>query len=327
MRFFMNTPIFSVLAAVGLDVLLGDPERLWHPVIGIGKLIHLLEQGLYKEEDSPRQQKWKGVLLALIAQGSVAFLVSCLLILSQRISDGLHQGVTVYLLWTGLAGKTLKKEGMKVYESLFDQNLLEARQRVGYLITRQTEEMTEEEVMKATVETVSENTSDGIIAPLFFGVLLGPLGMWLYKTGNTLDSMVGYKNRRYLHFGWFSAKADDVLNYIPARLTAVLLLLSAPFEGSSLKKAWGIYKTYRRCHESPNAGHPEAAAAGVLGIALGGDAVYFGNKVRKPKLGESDRRPESSDILRTVRMMDRAYGMGVGLFILLLAVWKGNIYG
>lgn len=326
MRFFMNTPISSVLFAVVLDVIVGDPRSLWHPVMGIGKLIHALERKLYENEDTPVIRKRKGILLVILACISVTAFVYSILALAFSVSYWLYFILCVYLLWTGLAGRTLKLEGLNVYHALAQNQLQEARGRLSMLVSRQTELMSEEEVIKATVETVSENTSDGIVAPLFFGVLFGPCGMWLYKTVNTMDSMVGYKNERYLDFGWCAAKTDDVLNFIPARLTSWFILFSAPLEGRPFKKAAEVYRRYRNCHESPNAGHPESAAAGVLGISLGGDAIYFGQTVCKPALGEMDQEPEPSDIVKTVRMMERAYIMSAALFMMLKVMGRWTFY-
>lgn len=326
MRFFMNTPVASVLFAVVLDVIVGDPRSLWHPVMGIGKLIHALERKLYEKEDTPAIRKRKGILLVILACITVTAFVYSILALAFSVSYWLYSILCVYLLWTGLAGRTLKLEGLKVYHALAQNQLQEARGRLSMLVSRQTELMSEEEVIKATVETVSENTSDGIVAPLFFGVLFGPCGMWLYKTVNTMDSMVGYKNERYLDFGWCAAKTDDVLNFIPARLTSWFILFSAPLEGRPFKKAAEVYRRYRNCHESPNAGHPESAAAGVLGISLGGDAIYFGQTVCKPALGEMDQEPEPSDIVKTVRMMERAYIMSAALFMMLKVMGRWTFY-
>lgn len=326
MRFFMNTPISSVLFAVVLDVIVGDPRSLWHPVMGIGKLIDALERKLYENEDTPAIRKRKGILLVILACITVTALVYSILALAFSVSYWLYFILCVYLLWTGLAGRTLKLEGLNVYHALAQNQLKEARERLSMLVSRQTELMSEDEVIKATVETVSENTSDGIVAPLFFGVLFGPCGMWLYKTVNTMDSMVGYKNERYLDFGWCAAKTDDVLNFIPARLTSWFILFSAPLEGRPFKKAEEVYRRYRNCHESPNAGHPESAAAGVLGISLGGDAIYFGQTVCKPALGEMDQEPEPSDIVKTVRMMERAYIMSAALFMMLKVMGRWTFY-
>lgn len=322
MRFLMNTPMTSVLFAVVLDFIAGDPKSLWHPVMGIGKLIHKLEGKLYREKDTSSHKKRKGILLVLFGSITVTAFVYIMLALAFEVSFWLYYLLAVYFLWTGLAGRTLKEESLKVHRALYLNQLKEARKRLSMLVSRQTEVMSEEEVIKAAVETVSENTSDGIVAPLFFGVLLGPCGMWLYKTVNTMDSMVGYKNERYVDFGWCAAKTDDVLNFIPARLTAWFILFSAPFEGRSLKRAIQVYKKYKNRHESPNAGHPESAAAGVLGISLGGDAVYFGKSVHKAALGEREKEPEPSDIITTVRMMERAYIISAVMLIMLTAVGR-----
>lgn len=207
-----------------------------------------------------------------------------------------------------LATKCLKVESMKVYKCLKDQNLQAARQAVSMIVGRDTEVLDEEGVAKAAIETVAENTSDGVIAPMLYTAIGGPILGFFYKAVNTMDSMVGYKNDKYLFFGRTAAKLDDVVNYIPARISAWLLILAASFPGREFsgREAYRIFRRDRYQHASPNSAQTEAACAGALGIQLAGDAYYFGKKVEKPYIGDAMRPVEAEDIRRVNRLMYRA---------------------
>ena len=202
-----------------------------------------------------------------------------------------------------LAARSLKSESMKVYEALKNGSLEEARKAVSMIVGRDTQNLTEEGVAKAAVETVAENSSDGVVAPLIFLSLGGPVLGFFYKAVNTLDSMVGYKNDRYLYFGRFSAKLDDVLNFIPSRLSGLLLVAASPLAGLDGKGAWRIFRRDRKNHASPNSAQTEAAAAGALGVQLAGDAYYFGKLYKKPTIGDPLRPVEYEDIRRVNRLM------------------------
>lgn len=272
-----------VLCAVVIDFLLGDPRALPHPVVGIGRLVSALEKFLRRHLTD---QKRAGQLL-LIATVGIVYAVASLAI------DGAHAihpfagyAISVYLAWTCLAARSLHLESARVATAVESGDLPAARHWLSYIVGRETAQLGEGEVLRATVETVAENTSDGVIAPLFYLMIGGaPLGL-AYKAINTLDSMVGYKNERYIEFGRASARCDDLANYIPARLTGFLMVLAAPLCKLSASSAWQILSRDCRSHASPNSGYPEAAAAGALGVQLGGANRYFGKVVEKPTIGE-----------------------------------------
>jgi adenosylcobinamide-phosphate synthase len=261
-----------------VDIIIGDPSWIYHPVIIIGNLIKWLEFHLY--EDS----RVRGLVFfscVFIIVGFFTFIIE--LFIKQYVI--LH----ILILSTALATHSLIKESYKVVKGL-KRDINEGRKMLSYIVGRETESLSVNQIYKATIETVAENTIDGIIAPIFYmyiGTLFGfPLVFaYLYKTVNTLDSMVGYKNDKYLSFGWFSAKADDLFNFVPARLGSILMLLSGVFVGD-LVRGFKIFIRDRLNHSSPNAGHPESVIAGLFGIKLGGDSTYFGKVVRKPSIGD-----------------------------------------
>ena len=226
-----------------------------------------------------------------------------LLALASRLSSWLAFALEVFWSFQILAAKSLKSESMKVYAALKEGDLPKARKAVSMIVGRDTQKLTEEGVAKAAVETVAENSSDGVIAPLLFLALGGPALGFFYKAVNTLDSMVGYKNDTYLYFGRFSAKLDDVLNFIPSRISGLLLVLASPLAGLSMEGAWKIFRRDRRNHASPNSAQTEAAAAGALGVQLAGDAYYFGKLYKKPTIGDPLRPVEYEDIRRVNRLM------------------------
>ncbi len=304
--------IIVVVFALILDRIFADPVGMPHPVIYIGKLISLLEKGFRKQ--SLLSLKGAGFILALGVPLIVGSFIHGLLLLGNLLHPAVYWGVTLYFLTTGIAAECLKQEGMKVFEQLKKKNLKEARLHLSYLVGRNTEELSEEEVIKATVETVSENTIDGVLAPLFYIFLGIPLGLplellWIYKAVNTLDSMVGYVQEPYRDIGYASAKLDDLVNLIPARLGSMVMLI---FGVSSRKEFFDGLSTFRRdrrAHKSPNAGHPESVVAGILGIQLGGTHRYFGEVLEKPAIGIFRRRAELQDISRAASIMYKAqYG-------------------
>lgn len=296
-----------------LDALFGDPLWMPHPVVAMGKAISLLEKGLRRLFPAgKRGQLAAGAVLAavlpLLAFGFGFGLV--------RLAGLLHPllGLAVegFLCYQLLAAKALKQAGMLVYRALAAGDLAAARAAVGRVVGRDTGALSEGEVIRATVETVAENTSDGVVAPMLFFALGGaPLAM-AYKAVNTMDSMVGYKNERYLYFGRAAARLDDAANYIPARLTA-LLMLAACGGGQRAARARAVWRRDRRNHQSPNAGHPEAACAGALGVQLGGGASYFGQRVEKPTLGEALRPLAAQDIPAACALMGRTALLCLGL--------------
>ena len=297
----MLMSLAACAAGLLLDLLFGDPVWLYHPVRLIGNWISWGERQLRKMCGTHLTAAG-GVLWVLTA--GMAFVIPFgLLALAGWIHPALRFLLETFWCFQILAAKCLASESRKVYDRLKARDLPGARKAVSMIVGRDTEKLTEEGVTKAAVETVAENTSDGVTAPLIYLLIGGaPLG-FLYKAVNTMDSMLGYKNDRYLYFGRIPAKMDDVFNYIPARVTALLMIISAFLTGLDGKNAWKIYRRDRKKHASPNAAQTESVCAGALGVQLAGDAVYFGKVYKKEFIGDALRRIEPEDILRTGRLM------------------------
>lgn len=318
--------IVSFFIGFVLDLLFGDPYWLWHPIRLIGRLIAALDRVLLgdtqrndgRQDRNHRREFWRGVLmtvLVLLITGAVSYTV---LTISYRTAPLLGLAVESIMTYQILAAKCLKVESMKVYHRLREKDLEGARKAVSMIVGRDTQQLDEEGVAKAAIETVAENTSDGVIVPMLFLALGGPVLGFLYKAVNTMDSMIGYKNDRYLYFGRAAAKLDDALNYIPARISALLMILACFFAGAgyNVKSAWKIYLRDRRKHSSPNSAHTEAVCAGALGIRLAGDASYFGKTVKKPYIGEAVRAVEDRDIVRVNRLMYLTSGLCEGICLI-----------
>ena len=305
----------ALIAGFILDQLLGDPQIPFHPVRLIGNLIQRLERLFYRwPHEEKRRLFLGGVLLAVTVCMVTALFVLGVLWVSRRISPILHFFMSVLFCYFFYAVKDLKTESMRVYDALKGGNLKEARTAVSMIVGRDTQRLSEAGVVRAAVETVAENTSDGIIAPLFYAALGGPVLAWVYKAVNTMDSMVGYKNETYLYFGRAAARLDDLVNYIPSRLSAVLMILASFFCRLDGKQAVKIYRRDRRKHASPNSAQTEAVCAGALGVQLAGDAWYFGVLHKKPVIGDDLRPVEPEDIPRANRLM-----FGTSVLGLLLA--------
>lgn len=295
--------MMQLATAYLLDLLFGDPANLPHPVRYIGKLIQFLENKLLNLNDSEENQRTKGIFLVIGTVGSVFVFYTVLIKGAGLIHPWLASGLEIFVLYQMLATKCLAFEGMRIFKALHSDNLEEARTLIGYLVSRETAQMSEEDIIKATIETVTENIIDGVVAPMCFAVLGGaPLGM-AYKAANTLDSMVGYKNDKYTHFGWASAKFDDVLNWLPARLTGLLVILAAALLGMDYKRAYYILIRDRNNHASPNSPFAEAPAAGALGIQLGGRATYFGVVYDKPTFGDAVKPIRAEHIQKSVTLL------------------------
>jgi len=301
-RIYAELPpsVWLIFAAFLLDVFLGDPRFLPHPVIFIGKLVRRLELTLAGLFNHVRQA---GILLLLATLFFTALVSVGTLLLAGVIDPLIGTLASLWLAWTTLALRSLQRESRKVVRYLEKGSIVEARRALSMIVGRQTSQLDEQGVLRACIETVAENTSDGIIAPLFYLFLGGPVLAVLYKAVNTLDSMVGYKDEQYRELGWASARFDDLVNYLPARLTALSMIVTAPLVG--LNPVQAAHMTWRdaRKHSSPNAGYPEAAAAGALGVQLGGPAVYFGEVLDKATLGDPHRPLETADYRRMVRLM------------------------
>lgn len=286
-----------------LDFILGDPRGLWHPVQGIGWVISKLEKILRRIFPSGKTgERWAGGLLVILTFLISVGLPALLLLLLSSIHPLLSFLLSCIFCWQMLAAKSLRVESMKVQEALEKEGLEAGRRAVSMIVGRDTRDLTEEGVIKAAVETVAENTSDGVTAPLFYMILAGPLGGIAYKAVNTMDSMVGYKNETYQYFGTCAARLDDAANFIPARLSALFMIAAAFLAGYDGKNAWRIFKRDRKKHKSPNAAHTEAVMAGALNVRLAGDAWYFGKLFKKPFIGDDIRPVERQDIARACRL-------------------------
>ncbi len=296
--------LLAVIAGFVVDCFLGDPAGFPHPVILIGKGISFFERVLRKR--FPKTEKGEftaGCLMTVfvaVLSGVIPFLI---LFLCRKVNIWLYFAVCCFMSWQIFAAKCLKDEAMKVHARLKKRDLEGARAQVGMLVGRNTENLSAAQVAKAAVETVAENTSDGVIAPLFWMIIFGPVGGFVYKAINTMDSMVGYKNDKYLYFGRCAAKTDDVANFIPARLSALGMIAGAAFTGLDAKNAFRIWKRDRRAHSSPNSAQTESVTAGALHVQLGGNAYYFGKLYEKPTIGDPDRNIKASDIIRTCSLM------------------------
>ena len=254
------------------------------------------------------------VLLICIGSGGVPFL---LLYLAYHIHTVLGIALETFMCYQMLAVKSLKAESMRVYEALKKPDLPGARTAVSMIVGRDTRSLSAAGVTKAAVETIAENTSDGIIAPLFYMAIGGPALMFLYKGINTMDSMVGYKNEKYLHFGRYAAKLDDIANYIPARISAWLMILASFFAGFDWKNAKKIFLRDRYNHARPNSAQTEAVMAGALDIQLAGNAFYFGKLYEKPTIGDAVREVETEDIKRANRLLYASAALGTLFFALI----------
>lgn len=313
MRYYINYHMIAFFVGFLLDLVLGDPYYLPHPIRLIGKLITKTEKilrgmrigGNDKKADSNGRALRQGIELVFIVLISVAAAASFLLSMAYRLHPVLGAAVECMMTYQILAVKCLKVESMKVYQCLKKGSLEQARKAVSMIVGRDTEHLDEEGVAKAAIETVAENTSDGVIAPMLYLAAGGPVLGFLYKAVNTMDSMIGYKNDRYLYFGRAAAKLDDLVNFLPARISAFLMIAASFLAGGhfSGKSAWEIYKRDRRKHASPNSGQTEAVCAGALSIRLAGDASYFGKTVKKPYIGEAVRGIEYEDIKRANHLM------------------------
>lgn len=309
--------ILLMLGGFILDGIFGDPAWLVHPVVIMGKAITALEKFLRKRlPNTPEGERLGGRILAMALPVGTLLITGGVCWLFYRISPIL--GFAIELLWCAqaLAAKGLAQESTNVYRELVKGDLPASRRAVSRIVGRDTAELTREGVTKAAVETVAENASDGVIAPLFYMMLGGaPLAL-VYKTINTMDSMVGYKNEKYLNFGRAAAKLDDAANYLPSRIAALLWIASAALTDNDAKSAWRIWRRDRRKHASPNSAQTESACAGALNVQLAGPATYFGKYCDKPTIGDAVRAIEPGDILRANKMMYTASLLGLAAAVL-----------
>ena len=296
--------VCAVLCGFALDLLLADPAWLPHPVVYMGKCITWLERSLRgRFPKTDRGAFWAGVVMAALLPLGTLILSWGILHLLGELHPALRLILETFWCYQALAVKGLRDESRNVYRKLTGDTLPEARKAVARIVGRDTERLSPEGVTKAAIETVAENFSDGVVAPMFYMVLGGaPLAL-AYKAINTMDSMVGYKNERYLYFGRAAARLDDGANFLPARLAAMLLMAAAVLTGCDGRGAFRIWRRDRRNHASPNSAQTEAVMAGALGVQLAGPADYFGVRYEKPTIGDARRPVEPKDILRANRML------------------------
>ncbi|NPV28296.1 MAG: cobalamin biosynthesis protein CobD [Firmicutes bacterium] len=308
-----GTEIEILLFALILDFIIGDPQVAYHPVALIGKAIQKWERLLYQEKGAPIKNRLAGFLLVFGNVVPVFFAAHFFLGLVKNSIPVLYPIVGGLLLWSVISIRSLAEAAHEILNLLQAKDLVQARERLRFIVGRDTEHLDEPEVIRATVETVAENISDGIMAPLFYFLIGGIPFACAYRVINTLDAMVGYRNERYRDFGWFAAKLDDLANLLPARLTAGLLIASAFCWRFNWRRGLSVVRRDARKHPSPNSGFPEAAVAGALEIRLGGVNYYQGKPSLRPHLGDPLRPLEPSDITRTVHLM---YG-AVAIFLVL----------
>lgn len=313
---FFEMNFAALLVGFCMDLVIGDPEGWTHPVIWIGKWISFVEKRLRMRGGNLR----RSALVLTASTVVVAMLVPfmALFVLAQIHKSALFIGMCI-LSWWCLSVKCLAAEAMGVYRAL-GISVERGRTQVARIVGRDTTELSEREILCATVETVAENTADGVIAPMLYLALGGPVLAMGFKAVNTLDSMVGYLNENYRDIGWSSAKLDDVLNYIPARICGLLLCAAASIAKLDGKNALRIMKRDHANHLSPNCAWSESAAAGAMHIQLGGTHTYFGKTVEKPTIGDNDRPPERSDILHAIRLLYASSILMLAVVILVGAI-------
>ena len=295
----MNRLIFfiKIWIAYVLDLIFGDPQNVVHPVQVIGKIISAGEKVLLRK-------KYKFLAGAVLNIFTVSITYTLMYLISKSVKISVFfMSIEIYLMYTIFSINSLAREGNRVYRIMKEGDIEKARKDLSYLVSRDTETMDEKMIIRSTMETISENTVDGIVAPMFYMFLGGmPLAM-AYKAINTLDSMVGYKNEKYMDFGKFSAKVDDAANFIPARITGILIVFASMILGYDYKNSLKIFLRDRKNHSSPNSAHSEASVAGALGVQFGGKVSYFGKEIDKPTIGDKTKEFELEDIRKNIRIM------------------------
>ncbi len=296
------TPFVPWLAML-LDMAVGDPRSRWHPVVLIGRVISFWEKRLYPKRSQPGMTVFDGgccVLLVFLTVGAVGGVI---MHAAAWAGYYVYIALSVVMLYITITPDSLARDGKEIAGLLMTGDLVKARQKLSWIVGRDTDKLDEGEISRATIETVAENITDGILSPLFYFALGGPLGALLYRTANTMDSMLGYKNDRYIYFGRVAARLDDILNYIPARITALLLLAGAWILRYDVRRAWRIMRRDADKHPSPNGGYAEATVAGALGIRLGGNNYYGGVPEFREYMGDATQPMTWIHILSTVRLM------------------------
>ena len=312
----------AAMAAFFLDTVLGDPQTRWHPVAVLGRFIGWLDRLLYPEHGSDQRKFAIGAVLTLLVLCiSYAFAEGLLMAARQLPIEWGADAAGIILLYFCISPRTLAKAGQDIHALLVKGDLPAAREHVGYNVGRETAQLDESDAARATIETVAENTVDGVVAPLFFFALGGaPLAV-LYRAANTMDSMLGYKNARYLYFGRMAARVDDVLNFVPARITGILFVMAAFLLGYDSRNALNILVRDAAGHPSPNGGHAEAPVAGALHIRLGGVNYYFGERHFRAYMGDAHMDISAKHIIGAIRLMYTAAVLFL-LFYYLISLYR-----
>jgi adenosylcobinamide-phosphate synthase len=308
--------MFLLISSYIADLMFGDPQWFPHPVKGMGKLITFLEKHL-RGEGSKRIERIKGVILSISVMGVCACCAYLFIELSRRTNPFLGSVAWIFLAYTSLATKDLFLHAKAVWKKIKAGDIAEAQHSLSRIAGRDTDNLSKEQIITATIESIAENTNDGIIAPLFYLILGGPVLAITYKAINTLDSMVGCKNEKYLDFGWFSAKLDDIANFIPARISGFLISISSLISGKGFKSSFKTMLRDGRKHPSPNSGISEAAMAGALGIRLGGAWSYQGKPSVKPYLGEGKKflQPSFINSALTISLITSILMVSIGVIL------------
>lgn len=303
--------------ALVFDFLIGDPYSFPHPIKLMGKLIGWEEKIVRKISKSDDSLKTCGAVIVLVNL-TISFLIPFYILRLIKEYSLIYHIINTYFLYTCIAAGCLQREGMKIYQAL-SKGLNEARYKLSFIVGRETKNLDEKEIIRATVETVAENTSDGVIAPMIYAMIGGAPLAFVYKMVNTMDSMLGYLNEEYRHIGFFPAKTDDLFNYLPSRITGVLMCISSILRFNVLD-GFRIMIRDRKNHKSPNCAYPEGAIAGLLGVQLGGDNVYFGEVVKKLKIGDKVKSLEKDDIKKTIEIMFRTETLTAFIYFVILRV-------
>lgn len=330
---YIELTSLSLFLGVLLDFILGDPKWLWHPVVGIGKLISFIEKK-YRDkhpEDTPEGKRKAGTFMWILVVLITGIVSGVILYVGYKLGKTAYVVICTIMCYQIMATKSLKDESMKVYKSLEKGDLEEARMNVSMIVGRDTSVLDETGVAKAAIETIAENASDGCVAPLFYMMIGGPVLGFIYKAVNTMDSMVGYKNEKYIDYGRTAAKMDDIFNYIPARLAAINMIIASMLIWLDGTEAIIIFKRDRKKSTSPNSGQTESVCAGALNIELLGDAVYFGETVHKETVGDPNKPVENKDIKRANKLLYAtvivSFGLFMGVRALAIAFFTGLKYG
>ncbi len=324
--------VVDMVIAYVLDLIFGDPYWMPHPVRFIGLLISKTEKLLRKFISSFKKSETaefiSGIILLALVAGISFLFVFTISEIAKQINPILFHIINIYFIYSALTTKCLADEAKKVYSVLMNKDIVKSRKQLAMLVGRQTDQLNEEEIIRGVVETTAENTVDGVVSPLIYAFVgsifgLGAPAVYIFKAVSTLDSMVGYMNEKYILFGRASARFDDFLNYIPARITGLLIPVSAMLLRMDYIRSFKTVIRDRKNHKSPNCAYPEAAAAGALGVQLGGINIYFGKKVEKPTIGDPVKRLEFEDILSTIKLL---YMTSFIIFALGIVVIIGVLY-